>query len=86
MWEVLLEDETRKNIKENMWRADEKITTAKAEMKKLSLKEKVKKMVDTKQLQQEVKFVCDEEYKRNNEIIEHQSEEKRVIGLLHPIQ
>ena len=54
MWEALLEDETREKIKEIVRQADEKITAAKAEMKKLSLKEKVTKMVEIKQLQHEV--------------------------------
>ena len=48
MWESLLEDETREKIKENAWQYDEKITVAKAEMKKLLLKEKVTKMAEIK--------------------------------------
>ena len=44
----ILEDETREKIKENAWQYDEKITVAKAEMKKLLLKEKVTKMAEIK--------------------------------------
>ena len=48
MWEVLLEDDTGENIKENVQQAGEKITTVKEEMKKLLLKEKVTKMAEIK--------------------------------------
>ena len=51
IWEVLLEDDTGDKIKEDAQQADQKITTAKAEMKKLSLQEKVTKMDEIKQLQ-----------------------------------
>ena len=54
MWEAFLEDETREKIKENAQKADEKIIATRVEMKKLSFKEKVTKMVEIKQLQHEV--------------------------------
>ena len=48
MWEVLLEDETRENIKENAWQVDEKITAVKSEMKKFLLKENLTKIAEIK--------------------------------------
>ena len=48
---------------------------AKAEMKKLSLQEKVTKIVEIKQLQQEVQDLWDQEGTRNEEVEVHQSEE-----------
>ena len=59
MREVLLEDETREKIKESGRQVDEKITRAKLEMKKLSLKERVTKIVEIKQLQQEFQALSD---------------------------
>ena len=50
-WGFLLEDEAVENIKEEVQQADLKIATVKADMKKLSLKEKVAKVVELKQLQ-----------------------------------
>ena len=41
------------NIRENMHKAEEKIAAEKAGMKKLSFQEKVTKMNEIKQLQQE---------------------------------
>ena len=43
-------------------------------MKKLSLKEKVAKVVELKQLQQEVQALHDQEKRRNDEVTAHQSE------------
>ena len=54
IWGVLLEDETTKNIRQSTREADEKISTAKAKMKKLPLQEKVTKNAEIKRLQQEV--------------------------------
>ena len=51
IWEELLEDVIGEKIKADAQQADQKITTAKAEMKKLSLQEKVTKMDEIKQLQ-----------------------------------
>ena len=44
IWEALLEDETTEGIRESTLQADEKISAAKAEMKKLPFQEKVTKM------------------------------------------
>ena len=46
----------------------------KVDMKKLSLKEKVVKVVELKQLQQEFQALCDQECTRNDEVATHQSE------------
>ena len=51
---MLLEYETTKNIRESVREVDEKISAAKAEMKKLSLQEKVTKSMEIKRLQQKL--------------------------------
>ena len=86
MWEVLLEDETMEKIKEYAPQADLKITTVNAYMKNLLIKERITKVTELKQLQQEEKTLPDQDKKRNDEVTEHQSEVERVIGLIQPIQ
>ena len=50
-WELLLEDEAVEKIKEDARQAELRIAMVKADMKKFSLKEKVAKVVELKQLQ-----------------------------------
>ena len=85
-WEFILEDEVVEKIKEDAWKTNLNITTVKEDMKKLSIKERITKVVELKQLQQEVKTLCKQEQKRNDEMTKHQSEAERVIGIIHPIQ
>ena len=75
-WEFLLENEAVEKIKEDARQADLKITTVKADMKKLSIKEKIAKVVELKQLQQEVKNLHDQEQKRNEEVVAQQTKFK----------
>ena len=65
-----------------MHKAKEKITAEKAEMKKLSFQEKVTKMVEVKQLQQEVQALCDQERTREMEVEAHQSKVAWLTGLI----
>ena len=58
-------------IKEDAWQAELKNATVKADMKKLPLKEKVEKVAEIKQLQQEIKTQCDKEQSRNDEVTTH---------------
>ena len=74
MWEVLMEDETMEKIKEYAQQTDLKITAVKEHMNNLSIKQRITKVTKLKQLQQEVKTLCNQEHKRNDEITEHQSE------------
>ena len=60
-WELLLEDEAVEKTKEDAWQDDLKIIAVKADMKKLSIKEKIAKVVELKQLQQQVKTLHDQE-------------------------
>ena len=48
IWEALLEYEMGEKIKADAQQVDKKISTAKVEMKKISLKEKVTKMAEIK--------------------------------------
>ena len=80
-----MEDETGEKIKVDAQQADHKITTGKAEMKKLSLQENVTKMAKIKQLQQEAQALCDRERTRNEEVETYQSKVVWVIGLIHPV-
>ena len=66
-----MEDETGEKIKENAWQANEKITAAKAEMKKFLFKEKVKNMAEIKKLQWEVHVLHDQEQTRSEEVVVH---------------
>ena len=50
IWGALLEDETTKNIRQSAREADEKISTAKAKMRKLPLQQKVTKNLEIKRL------------------------------------
>ena len=43
-------------------------------MKKLDIKEKIEKEVELKQLQQQVKNLCDQDKKRNEEVAAQQEE------------
>ena len=58
-WEFLLEDEDVENIKEYVWQANLKISVVKEDIKKLPIKEKSAKVVELKQLQQEVRTNLD---------------------------
>ena len=53
IWEAILEDATVEMIRASMRKSDKKISVAKAKMKKFSFQEKVTKMAEIKQLQQE---------------------------------
>ena len=48
MWESLLDNETMEKIKEDVQKADVKITTVKADMKKLPIKERTVKVAELK--------------------------------------
>ena len=48
IWDVILEDATAENIRENMHKANDKIGVEKVEMKKLLFPEKVTKMTKIK--------------------------------------
>ena len=54
-------------------------------MEKLSIKEKIAKVTELKQLQQKVKNICDQEQKRNEEVTTQQTELERVTWLIQPI-
>ena len=82
IWEVLLEYETGEKIRESTRQAEEKIIATKVEMKKLPFQEKVMKMVEIKQLQQEVQALCDQEWTREAEVEAHQSEAVQLTGLI----
>ena len=55
-------------------KVEEKITAAKEEMKKLLFKEKVMRMVEIKQLQQEFQDLCDQANTREVQVEAHHSE------------
>ena len=61
---MLLEDETEEKIRENVCKAKEKVAAEKVEMNKLSFQEKVTKMAEIKQLQQEFQDLCEQERTR----------------------
>ena len=50
MWEALLDAETKDKIKEDAQQADEKITTLKADMKNMLIKERSAKVTELKKL------------------------------------
>ena len=55
-------------------------------MKKLSITQNIANVFEMKQLQKEVRTLCQKEQGRNDEVTSHQSEEKRVTGIVHPVQ
>ena len=79
MWEALLEDETMENIREYAWKANDKIIVVKAEMIKISLKDKVANVSEVNHLQQEVQVLRDQERTRNYEVAAHHLEAAQVI-------
>ena len=62
------------------------IVAIKEEIKKLPIKEKIAKFVELKQLQEQVRTLCNQEIKRNQETSEEQAEAERVTGLLQPME
>ena len=58
-------------MKEDAWQADLKINVVKSDMKKLSIKEKIAKFFELKQLQQQFKTLCNQDRKINDEVKVH---------------
>ena len=85
MWESLLEDDIVEKIREDAWKANEKIIVVKTEMKKFPLKDKVTKMAEIKQLQQEVQALCDQERTREAEMEERQLEAVQLTLLIQHV-
>ena len=69
-----------------MREVDEKISTAKVEMRKLPLQEKVTKNAEIKRLQQEVQTLHEQEQSREVEVETHQSEAKRITDFIQLVQ
>ena len=86
IWEALLEDATIGNIRENVHKAKDKIIVVKEEMKKIPFQEKVSKMAEIKQLQQELQALHEQERTREAEVETHQLEATWLVGLIHPMQ
>ena len=68
IWETLLEDGTTKKIRQRIRKADERITAAKVDMRKLPLQQKVNKHVEIKTLQQEVQTLREQETAREAQV------------------
>ena len=56
-----------------------KIEAVKANMKKMPIKENIAKVVELKQLQQQVKNMRNKDHNRNNEVTTHQSSWKNEL-------
>ena len=80
-----MEDETMEKIKEDACQTDLHISIVKIDMNNMPIKENISKVPELKQLQHELKNLCDQENKRNNEVVVHQYEKERVIELIHPV-
>ena len=86
MWGLLLEDETTTKFAEEPHHANLKIVMVMADMKKMPLKEKITKVSELKQLQQEVQTLYDQERKINDEFTTKQTKVEWVTRLFHPVQ
>ena len=71
IWGALLEDETTEINKQSAREADEKISAAKAEMRKLPLQQKVVKNAEIMRLQQELQTLREQENAREVEVETH---------------